>query len=74
MRIRIFAMAFLLTEGALIGYAVGKYDLDKKAANAIKAGAIEFIAFAKSVPPATRELVWDDEDLLTPENELHAKD
>jgi hypothetical protein len=55
MRIRMFAVAFLLTEGFLIGYAVGKNDLDKKAASAIKAGATEFIAFAKSVPPAIPE-------------------
>jgi hypothetical protein len=49
---RFFLLATLLAEGVAIGYIIGKADVDEKVARMIKAGTTEFIAYAKSVPPA----------------------
>jgi hypothetical protein len=49
---RFFLLVTLLVEGAAIGYIIGKGDVDEKIARMIKAGTTEFIAYAKSVPPA----------------------
>ena len=47
-----FLFWFILGYGVAVGYTVGKFDLDQKIARMVKAGTTEFIAYAKSVPPA----------------------
>jgi len=47
-----FLISCIATEFILVGYAIGKYRLDTKAANALKQAATDAIAYAKAVPPA----------------------
>ncbi len=56
--LRPFLAGCVITELILVGYAIGKYRLDQKAAQALKQAATDAIAYAKAVPPAaavTRE-------------------
>jgi len=56
--LRAFLAGCVATEFILVGYAIGKYRLDQKAAQALKQTATNAIAYAKAVPPApaiTRE-------------------
>jgi hypothetical protein len=43
----------LALELLLMGYVIGKYDLDEIAIAALKRHATDAIAYAKAIPPAT---------------------
>jgi hypothetical protein len=55
MRARTIGLFLLIGYGAFVGWSVRYLGLDTRAADAVRAGVTDFIAYAKSIPPALPE-------------------